>query len=32
MKIKEMKQQLVDAINSIPDVPSIYQEREQIVE
>lgn len=27
MKIKEMKQQLVDAINSIPDVPSIYQER-----
>jgi len=28
MKIKEMKQQLVDAINSIPDVPSIYQERE----
>lgn len=32
MKIKEMKQQLVDAINSIPDVLSIYQEREQIVE
>lgn len=29
MKIKEMKQQLVDAINSIPDVPSIYQEREE---
>lgn len=28
MKIKEMKQQLVDAINLIPDVPSIYQERE----
>lgn len=28
MKIKEMKQQLVDAINSILDVPSIYQERE----
>lgn len=25
MKVKEMKQQLVDAINSIPDVPSIYQ-------
>lgn len=29
MKIKEMKQQLVDAINLIPDVPSIYQEREE---
>lgn len=29
MKTKEMKQQLVDAINLIPDVPSIYQEREE---
>lgn len=29
MKVKEMKQQLVDAINLIPDVPSIYQERKE---
>lgn len=29
MKIKEMKQQLVDAFSSIPDVPSIYQKREE---